>query len=175
MGVHSQQFTSAGVFVCFEAKQHSSSQLANFVISLFKKKNKAQSKVKQRNTAAKESDIRVFAENFVELDFFPVCFLYKINPTPRNTICCGKKWPKMPLFKLTFSWVGFSPWVGEFDGFIIICTWYMFPNPTEFGILQTPYEGEAAARAPTCAKTIPQPLQVPGKSSQSAEKKRKEN
>ena len=23
-----------------------------------------------------------------------VCFLYKINPNPRQNICCGKKWPK---------------------------------------------------------------------------------
>ena len=26
--------------------------------------------------------------------FLAVCFLYKTNPNPRKTVCCGKKWPK---------------------------------------------------------------------------------
>ena len=26
--------------------------------------------------------------------FLVVCFLYKTNPNPRKTSCCGKKWPK---------------------------------------------------------------------------------
>ena len=42
----------------------------------------------------------------------------------------------MPLFNLFFLGSGW-PWFGEFDGFINNVR--MFPNPTEFGILQTPH------------------------------------
>ena len=39
------------------------------------------------------------------------------------------------LFLLELGW----PWVGKFVGFMIIFTpEYMFSNPTEFGISQTP-------------------------------------
>ena len=51
--------------------------------------------------------------------FLVVCFLYITNANPRKVICCGKKWPKMPLFNLFFLGLGW-PWVGEFDDFIII-------------------------------------------------------
>ena len=43
---------------------------------------------------------------------------------------------QMPL--LTYFFLGWSgwPWVGEFDGFMII--FVCFPNPTEIGVSQTP-------------------------------------
>ena len=34
---------------------------------------------------------------FGSVRFLAVCFLYKTNPSPRKIVCCGKKWPKMPL------------------------------------------------------------------------------
>ena len=48
----------------------------------------------------------------------------------------GKSGP-IATFDLIFLGFGW-PWVGEFVGFIIMFTWYMFSNPTEFGISQTP-------------------------------------
>ena len=64
--------------------------------------------------------------------FIVVCFLYKTNPNPRKTTCCGKKWP-MPVPYLGLGW----PWVGDFVGFHEI---YMSSNPAEFGVRvsQTP-------------------------------------
>ena len=44
---------------------------------------------------------------FGGVGFLEVCFLYKINPSPRNMICCGKKWPKCH-FEPIFSWVGLA-------------------------------------------------------------------
>ena len=41
------------------------------------------------------------------------------------------------IFNLIFLGLGWS-WVGEFVGFMIMFTWYMFSNPTGFGISQTP-------------------------------------
>ena len=35
-------------------------------------------------------------------------------------------------FNLFFLGLGWH-WVGEFVGFILIFSWYMFSNPTEFG------------------------------------------
>ena len=39
--------------------------------------------------------------------FLVVCFLHKINPNPRKSICCGKKWPKCHFLTCFFlGWVG---------------------------------------------------------------------
>ena len=80
--------------------------------------------------------IRVFAENLVGLGFLWSVFLYKTNPNPRKTICCGKKWPKCHFLTYFFlGWVVALGWgVRRFHSNI-----YMFSNPTEFGISQTPY------------------------------------
>ena len=43
----------------------------------------------------------------------------------------------MPLSTQFFLGLGW-PCVGEFDGFT---TFYIIPNPTEFGISQTPFSG----------------------------------
>ena len=47
------------------------------------------------------------------------CFLYKTNPNPRKNICCGKKSGPNATFSLFFLGLGW-PWVGEFDGFMLI-------------------------------------------------------
>ena len=53
------------------------------------------------------------------VEFLVVCLRYKISPNPRKNVCCGKKWPNLPLFNLIF--VGrVWPWVGELVGLIII-------------------------------------------------------
>ena len=64
----------------------------------------------------------MFAENLIGLGF--LCFLHETNPNPRKAICCGKKWEKVAqnaTFDLIFLGLGW-PWVGGFDGFIIIFT-----------------------------------------------------
>ena len=78
------------------------------------------------NTMAPRS--RVFTENSVGLDFLflVVCFLYETNPNPRKNICLCEKVVQTPLFNLIFLGVGW-PWVGEFDGFIILLVCF----PTE--------------------------------------------
>ena len=53
--------------------------------------------VRTRIQGSPFGDIRVFAENLDLVGFLAVCFLHKINPNPRNNICCGKKWPKCHL------------------------------------------------------------------------------
>ena len=80
----------------------------------------------------------IICGEFGGVGFLEVCFLYKTNPDPRTLICRGKKWPKMPLLTCFFLGLGW-PWVGEFVGFIIIFTSFMFSNPTELGNSQTPY------------------------------------
>ena len=49
----------------------------------------------------------VFAENELGwVRFLVVRFLHKINPNLPKNICCGKKWPKMPLITYFFlGWV----------------------------------------------------------------------
>ena len=49
-----------------------------------------------------------------------VCCLYKTNPNPRKSICCGKKWPK--CYFLIFLGLGW-PRVGELVDFMIIFTY----------------------------------------------------
>ena len=79
---------------------------------------------------------RVFAENeFGLVRFLVVCFLYKTNPNPPKSICSQGKSGPNATFNLIFLGLGWL-WVGEFDGFMII--FYVFPNPAEFGISQTP-------------------------------------
>ena len=39
-----------------------------------------------------------FCGEFDWVGFLVVCFLYKINPTPRKNICCGKEVVQMTLF-----------------------------------------------------------------------------
>ena len=75
--------------------------------------------------------IRVFAENLVGLGFLLSVSYIKPILTHEKLFAVGKSGPNatFDLFFLGLGW----PWVGEFDGFIIIFI-YMFPNPTEFGI-----------------------------------------
>ena len=70
---------------------------------------------------------RVFCGEFGWVRFLAVCFSYKTNPNPRKTICCGKKVAQMPLWAYFFLGLGW-PWVGEFDGFIIIIIYVSQPN-----------------------------------------------
>ena len=61
--------------------------------------------------------VRLFCGEFGWARLLVVCFLDKINPSPRKKkLLLGKKCPKIPLLKPYFSWVGFgfglmSSWV----------------------------------------------------------------
>ena len=70
----------------------------------------------------------VFKENLVGVGFLVVCFLYKPIPTYEKIFAVGNSGPNA-TFNLFFPGLGWL-WVGEFVGFMIIFTWYMFSHPT---------------------------------------------
>ena len=73
-----------------------------------------------------------------ELDwvgFLVVCFLYKTNPNPTKKLCAVGKSGRNATFSLIFPWVGLTLGWGVRRFHNNIDT---FPNPTEFGISQTP-------------------------------------
>ena len=64
--------------------------------------------------------------------FLVVCFLHKTNPNKQKKyLLLREKVAQMPLFKVSFSWVG------KFDGFVIIfvlvptCLLYTSPSPRD--------------------------------------------
>ena len=67
--------------------------------------------------------------------FLVVCFLYKTNPNPRKTICCGKKSAPNATINLFFLGLGLALGWGVRRFHV---NSYMFSHPTEFGISQTP-------------------------------------
>ena len=77
----------------------------------------------------------MFTENLVGLGFLQSVSYIKLILTHGLLFALGKSGPNA-TFTLFFSWVGLAlGWgVRRFHYHI-----YMFPNPTEFGILQTPY------------------------------------
>ena len=71
------------------------------------------------------------------LGFLQSVFYIKPIVTHEKLIAVGKSGPNA-MFNPIFLGLGW-PWVGEFVGFMIICTSkYMFCNPTEAGKSQTP-------------------------------------
>ena len=73
-----------------------------------------------------------------EVRFLVVCFLYKNQSQPREKIfAVGKSDPNATAVNLKFLGLGW-PWVGEFDGFIIMFILFPVSNPTELGKSQTP-------------------------------------
>ena len=80
----------------------------------------------------------MFAEKLAGIGFLQSVSYIKSIPTHEKNICGEKKVAQLPPYNLVFLGLGW-PWVGEFVGFMIICTRYMFSSPTEFGIANTPF------------------------------------
>ena len=83
--------------------------------------------------------------------FLVVCFLYKSILTHEQLFAVGKSGP-IATFNLFFFWVGLALGLGvrRFHNNI-----YMFPNPTYFGISQTPVI-KVCAEEPRC-RTVQTP------------------